>query len=67
MQPENIERSERVIGPLEQYALEVNGAADIDTSVVSDFLTDLRHYCNFNGLNFDQLLLTSEINFENEV
>ncbi len=43
----------------------LNGDGD-DDSIVSDILSDLRHLCAREGVDFDAAVLVSEINFEQE-
>lgn len=53
----NSDRAFRVIGAISKYCRALHGGEFKNKEVeISDMLGDLMHFCDFNGLNFDDAL-----------
>ncbi len=70
MRPTNEERRDRAYSTIDSYCLEaypdtVHGI-EIDDEIITDLLTDLQHFCQHNGHDFDTCLNMARHNFEAE-
>lgn len=65
-------RAQRTKAALQTYRSEIDGApwmtddAEGASSLLSDILTDLMHYANADGLDFDDCLETARDHYEEE-
>jgi hypothetical protein len=63
--PTNYDRAQRIPPTLAAYA-EALGDGDPDESTMRDLLTDLMHYSEQSGIDFDQELRVARHNYEFE-
>ena len=60
-----IEQARRALSPYFD-ALGVDDSADFDSCAVVDLVTDLRHLCALEGINFEDMIRISAYHFEAE-
>lgn len=65
--PSNEERVNRITGTLDFYKRKMLGeGGPVTEDEVTDLLTDLRHYCQREAIDFEAALTMSAMHFEAE-
>jgi hypothetical protein len=62
----NEDRTSRIAAMLADYAEQVGDPNGEYFSIISDVLTDLRHYCADNAIPLDRAWVLSQDNYEEE-
>lgn len=65
MRPKNMERAARVYGMMKAHPVYSGDIVDV-RGAVTDVITDLRHLCERDGIDFEYVVRASESNFKSE-
>ena len=67
MNPTNADRAERIYRAMQTY-LRAKGGSEMETRLdIRDILTDIMHYCDEQGVDFEHEIIFSRDNYDAEV